>query len=491
MELSGTTYKIIVTFLLLFTGLMISRVGARIINDIHRKRNGVTITQSNISRRFQYITMAITIIVALVYLQVDVVKDLFGIYHLLPKIISFLLLIVLGVLAINFVVTLFENFFRGTGMMEMLIEYEKEKLLDVLLIVLRVLLYFLMLIMLLNFLSVNVIFFTSFFNAIVYGTMAVIFLLIYSSLKLFFENYTAGIYVNMSSRFKLGQKIKVGTNTGHIHEMTSQGVIIKSDEGLSIFIPHKRFVDETIISKNVEVDFRSLDKMQANFVAQIPSYCGPASAAMILKFFGFDFSQDQIGYKAHTKKGVGTHPKTLIDVVEELTEKKVIGAWITADKITDLKQEIRSWLRDDGLIIVDYKKGILFPEAKKAHYSVCVAIEGDEVVIIDPSQHTKTGGVYLVDHRKLFEAIDTYSELIRGKRGYIVLAREGTTAHHRIKNGVLYADPTIYKKVTKKLQKEITKLSKSETLELVLPSFVRSSLRKLKEKEKVTRVWNA
>jgi hypothetical protein len=117
---------------------------------------------------------------------------------------------------------------------------------------------------------------------------------------------------------------------------------------------------------------------------------------------------------------LGTHPSTLIKVVQDITKDDVRGAWVDFEHITDLKNEIRMWLNEGAMIIVDYKKNILFPESKKAHYAVCVAVEGDELVILDPSG--KKGGVYLADTEKIYKGMDTYSELIKGKRGYIVFS---------------------------------------------------------------------
>ena len=162
---------------------------------------------------------------------------------------------------------------------------------------------------------------------------------------------------------------------------------------------------------------------------------------MILKIFGYNETQSKIGDLSDTKVGSGTHPNTLIKVVQKVTNNKVKGSWVDVGHITDLKDEIRLWLSEGGLIIVDYKKKLLFPEAKSAHYSVCVAVEGDELVILDPSG--KKGGVYLADAEKVYRGMDTYSELIKGKRGYIVYAPEGTTAFHRIEEGLIYADPSL------------------------------------------------
>jgi len=185
---------------------------------------------------------------------------------------------------------------------------------------------------------------------------------------------------------------------------------------------------------------------------------------------------------------MGTHPQTLINVVQDLTKKKVKGTWIDVEHITDLKNELRLWLSQGALPIVDYKKKILFPESKAAHYSVVVSIEGDDLVILDPSG--KKGGVYLADSDKIYRGMDTYSDLIKGKRGYIIFAPEGTTGYHRIDEGLIYSDPSLYKDLSNKLKKELFNiLEKGQALESVLPMRVKNFIRRWKEKDRIARLW--
>jgi len=180
--------------------------------------------------------------------------------------------------------------------------------------------------------------------------------------------------------------------------------------------------------------------------------------------------------------------QALINVVHDLTKNKVKGSWIDVDHVTDLKDEIRLWLNQGALIIVDYKKSFLFPESKKAHYAVCVAVEGDELVVLDPSG--KKGGVYLADAEKVYRGMDTYSEFLQAKRGYMVFAPEGTTGFHRIEEGLIYADPSLYKDLSNKLKRELYKLTeKSELLETVLPLRVKNFIKKWREKDRIARLW--
>ena len=232
----------------------------------------------------------------------------------------------------------------------------------------------------------------------------------------------------------------------------------------------------------------TLEKIKSYYIEQKPSFCGPASASMVLKIFGYNESQSKIGELSNAQVGVGTHPSSLIKVAQDITQNKVKGAWVDVSHITDLKDEIRLWLSEGALIIIDYKKNILFPESKTAHYSVCVAVEGDELVVLDPSG--KKGGVYLADAEKVYLGMDTYSELIKGKRGYIVLAPEGTTAFYRIEEGLIYSDPSLYKDLRNKLKSELYRITeKTELLETVLPLRVKNFIKKWREKDRIARLW--
>jgi len=439
--------------------------------------------------------MITTISAALLYLRVDLLTDIgvlrnfvTNIYSLLPNILLVILLIVLAIAIINFITFGLNRIFNTTGITEFMLEHRKEQFLNGILVFVRITLYLFTALFLLNLFGVNVEGITSTIGLFFYGIMALLFLYIFFGTKTIMENLIAGIYLKISQSFKLGQKIKVGDIEGSIKSISNQGVIVKSDYGYATFIPNREFIKKDISFKNIETDLDTLEKIKSYYVEQKPSYCGPASVSMILKIFGYNESQSKIGDLSNTKVGSGTHPNTLIEVVQDITKNKVKGTWIDVDHITDLKDEIRLWLSEGALIVVDYKKKILFPEAKSAHYSVCVAVEGDELVILDPSG--KKGGVYLAEAEKVYRGMDTYSELIKGKRGYITFAPEGTTAFHRIEEGLIYADPILYKDLSNKLKKELYKITeKSELLETVLPLRVKNFIRKWREKDKIARLW--
>jgi len=444
---------------------------------------------------FRYVVTILTILAALIYLQADLIKDISIIrefvsytYNLVPNILMGILLLVLATALVNLITFGLKRTFAATGITDFMVEQKKEHLLNGILAFVRVSLYLFTALFLLNLFGINVSIITSAIGWFFYGIMALLFLYFFFGTRIFVENFIAGIYIRTSSTFKLGQQVKIDDIEGSIKSISNQAVTIKSDFGYSTAIPNKEFIKKERSFKNIETDLDTLEKIKSYYIEQKPSYCGPASVSMILKIFGYNETQSKIGESSNSKAGFGTHPDALIKVTRDLTENKVKGAWVDVGHIADLKNEIRLWLSEGALIIVDYKKNILFPESKKAHYSVCVAVEGDELVILDPSG--KKGGVYLADAEKVYRGMDTYSELIKGKRGYIVFAPEGTTAFHRIEEGLIYADPSLYKDLSNKLKKELYKITeKSQLLETVLPLRVKNFIRKWREKDRIARLW--
>jgi len=497
MELNTTTAKLLISFLILVVGYLVIRIGSSLILTLSKKREIISVKHIWYVKVFRYLVMILTILAALIYLRTDLIEKITNIgrefvsetyKNLLLNILIIILLIILAIIVVNLITFVLRRIFSATGITEFMLEQKKEHFLNGIIIFVRIFLYVFTVLFLLNLFGVNISKITSAIGWFFYGMMALLFLYIFFGTHVFIENFIAGIYIKTSRTFKLGQKVKINDVEGSIKATTNQSVTIKSDFGYSTSIPNKEFLKKEISFKNIETDLDTLEKIKSYYIEQNPSYCGPASVSMILRIFGYNESQSKIGELSETKVGLGTHPETLIKVTQDLTQNKVKGAWIDMAHITDLKDEIRLWLNEGALVIVDYKKKILFPESKTAHYSVCVAVEGDELVILDPSG--KKGGVYLADAEKVYRGMDTYSELIKGKRGYIVFAPEGTTAYYRIEEGLIYADPSLYKDLSNKLKNELYKLTeKTELLETVLPLRVKNFIRKWREKDRIARLW--
>ena len=495
MALDETSAGLLVTFLILLAGFLAAKLGGSLIIAISKRKETINIRRIQLVKIYRYLVMILAIIIALLYMRKGVVGDasivgnfLQKTYKFLPNILLFALLIVLGIVVANLIAFILKRFFDTTGLTELMIEQNREHVLNGILVAIRIVLYVLILVVLLSLFGMSIRGLTTALGWIFYATLALLFLYLFIGTRAFVENFIAGLYIKSSRTFKLGHKIKVNDIEGTINSISNQGVTIRADSGYNSFIPNREFVKKEISFKNIETDLDTLEKIKSYFVEQKPSYCGPASASMVLKIFGYNESQAKIGDLCKTEVGVGTHPEVLINVVQELAQGRVKGSWIDVEHITDLKSELRLWLSQGALPIVDYKKNLLFPAAKTAHYSVVVAVEGDEFVVLDPSG--KKGGVYLADADKIYRGMDTYSELIKGKRGYIVFAPEGTTAFYRIEEGLIYSDPSLYHELSNKLKKELYELmEKGQAIESVLPLRVKNFIKKWKEKDKIARLW--
>lgn len=323
---------------------------------------------------------------------------------------------------------------------------------------------------------------------ITYPALLLFFLFVFIAFKDVVREIGIGFYFRYSESLRPGQYVKSNDKEHKIKTAKLTGVITEAESELS-FMPYHKLLIEGYTTKKTKSPLETLDDIKNQYVSQHPSYCGPASSSIILKMFGFEFSQDEIGAAAKTevsKNGelAGTKPQDLINAVEKLTKKKVKGAWIDADHIVDLRNEVKSWLNDDALLIVDYKKSYLFPKAQKAHYSVCLGVNGDELLILDPS--STAGGVFYADYRKILAGMDTFSALFNGKRGYIVFALDGTPAYKRIEDDIIYFGESMYHKVTKKVTIALADLEeKTKDLEKIFPK----RLSNLVTKEKISRLW--
>ncbi|MFP4112024.1 MAG: mechanosensitive ion channel domain-containing protein [Candidatus Woesearchaeota archaeon] len=487
--MDDTTIKLLGAVGILFLGFIISKVGSKILNRSYRKRNKLkTFKKNPFSSLFSNVVITLSIFVALFFLQITITEEFFlNIYNILPDVLSFVLLISLIIIIVNILMNVIEKIMDKSGLSNLVKEYDHGFIFNIFLGILRIILYAVLGIFALNSLGIagNV---STTLSYVLYPMFVFLLVIIFYGTKEFVANFFAGMYIKNSPNFQVGQRMRYKDIVGTIEEVNNDSVMISTESGYNHYIPNQYFLKHIISFKEVDTDIPTLEEIKENYVAQTPSFCGPASAAMVLDIFGYGFTQEQIGKEAGAEVGKGTKPDMLIKAVEKLTKKNVIGTWINIDMINNLREEVMSWLDDDALIIIDYKKNVLFPESKGAHYSIALAVEGEELVVLDPS--SKKGGVFLADYKKIERGMDTYSELIGGKRGYIVLAPKDSRAYNRIKQGLIYSDFNLYTKLNRRLQKSFNELvKKADFLEKIIPGRVRDFIDKKRQKEKISRVW--
>lgn len=498
--LDETTYKIAISSIILIVGFIISKLGEKTITSIWRKKYKANLERVQLAHVYGLAINIISIIIALSFLKINIKETtIFEIYAYIPFILSIILLGVLIVLVVKVISYFLDKFISTSGIKSLIREYGQEQAFSNILHLLRYTLYIIFSLIALTSLGIDISSTVLFLKGILYPLLIFALVLLFVGMKPFIENYFAGLYLKNMNFLRIGEQVKIKEEACTIEALKTEGLILKSRDSFSVFVPYKKLYNEQLKYREIIYDLATLEKIKNHFLAQNPSYCGPASASIVLKIFGYDITQEEFGRMAKTivppQKRLdgatipgGTHPKDLINTVERITENKVKGAWVSIDKINDLKIELKTWLDNKALIIIDYKKSFLFPEAKKAHYSVCFSVRGDELVILDPSQ--KKGGVYFADIKKVYLGMNTYSELLKEKRGYIVLAPKGTTAYHRLEKGLIYSDPDLYNNLSNSLTKDLNSLiSHASKLEEILPKSIKKTIEDHKRKEKVTRVW--
>ena len=349
MQLNTTTTQLLIAILIILVGYLVIKIGSSLILSFSKRKEIVSMKYIQYVKFFRYVVMILTIVAALIYLQADLIKDISIVgdfisdtYSLLPNILLAILLIVLAIAVVNLITFGLKRTFDVTGITEFMLEQKKDHFLDGILAFVRIALYLFTGLFLLNLFGINVSGITSAIGWFFYGIMALIFLYIFFGTRTFVENFIASIYIRTSKSFSLGQKVRVDDIEGKIKSISNQGVTIKSDYGYSTFIPNREFVKKDISFRSIETDLDTLEKIKGYYVEQKPSFCGPASVAMILKIFGYNETQSKIGELSNVQVGVGTHPQTLIKVVHDLTKNKVKGTWIDADHITDLKKRAKA-----------------------------------------------------------------------------------------------------------------------------------------------------
>lgn len=434
---------------------------------------------------FEWFIFIIAIIAALSFLGVDaagiVIKNMVGI---LPPLISLVLLLFLGVIFINLIIDLFLGLLYRVGLNEYLAAVGIHKgVVNNLFLGLKFFLYLILLSSSLNYVglaipSIDVIVTALIYMAVLLGGAFTFFIF-----KEPLTNFFAGLFIE-KYLLKIGQRVTIGEHTGEVLAITNHATLLRLPTGFNVFIPNKQLLTELIFLKRARTDISKLEEIRKNYVAQLPSFCGPASAAMMLSFFGFEATQEVMGKLCGTKTPGGTTPEGLIAGVRKFTGNVVNGVLIRFEEIYNLRDEVKSWLSEGALILLWFKKPVVFPEkrSKSGHYVLCVGIEGDELVVMDPSQ--QTGGVYLVDYRLISEAMS--KELGKKSRGYFVFAKKGTSAYWRIAHGLIYSDISAYKELSASFEKYLRRIiRRTATIQDVLSPPVSDSL----AKERVRHVW--
>ena len=482
--------RIFIALGILILGIPIAKIIEGIALSIYRRRNGVSLEKPIIGSIAFNATMTFVLAVVLGYIKIDAdFSSIIENVNVLSEILTILLILFITIVFTRLVTLIITQVVKTSGLKSLVETYALDSIYSIAHWILAFFIFSSFGSSLLHIVGFDVIPFFNFLRLLGVPFLVVVLLGIFVATKDIIKEFGVGIYVKNSKLVRLGNYVILKDKTEmKVREIKLCGIIV-SDKEKNTFIPHSEIMSGLSLKKTKTVIER-LEDIKQQYVAQDPSYCGPASLSMVLKMFGYNHTQHEIGEKAKTKvsqqgEPAGTTPQSLIDVAKLLTDNKVIGAWIDSDHITDLRSELLSWLNDEALIIIDYKKSYLFSKAKKAHYSICLGVNGQELLLLDPS--SKAGGVYYADCNRVAAGMDTFSPLFNGKRGYIVFAIDGTPAYRRIKNGLIYLDENLYTTINKTISKALVELQeKTHKVRAILPSKLNKLLGK---EEKIARIW--
>lgn len=471
--------------------LVFGHLGVKLLNSGIRKfwttgRDELTKREiedrNEVLRYVSYALDSAVIILVLMYLNTGINSGvLTSLIGYLPQLVSTILVVLLGFLAINittkvgsdFVKTLgVENYFREVGL--------SKSALNLFAGILKGFLYLLLLQISLTQLGIG----NSFINELVRASSwAAAFLiagLLFYGFKDIFQNYAAGIYLQNSKQVRPGEEVEMDDEMAEVRNVSLFSTILNTQGGKTVVTPNRNLMDSNISLKRTKSDLETLEDIKNYFVAEKHELAGPASIAMGLEIFGYRASQEDIGEKIEDE----TDPEQVQNAIEELTDQEVKAAFVEYDKITDLSAEFKTWFNDGALTLVEIEKDELFPGSEESHHLLCVGAEENEILVMDPA--TAEGGVYYVDKKKLHDALEE-SET----PGYAVMAPKGTTAYWRLKNELIYSDKNYYDELSKTLESRLTKIMRQgRILKNSMPSELDDYIEKWRKEGDVTRLWS-
>lgn len=486
--------RLTITFLILIFGHILIRLFKESLTKILLRGKDTTNRKQiqNLKDRIQYsvyVLNAATIGAALFYLNADISRDLYSAaLAALPNIISAILVIILGIIGVNIFVKFVYDFFSTLGFSKHLrnagINKEIVKISETILKVFLYLLLFQFIMAQTNLAQSTI---QELATAATWALSLLLAGLTFYGFKDLFRNFAAGLYLKNSRSVKANEKVYMDDERGELIDVSLFSTTVNTDDGYTMVAPNSKVMESKIKFKRTRSDIKTLEDMKRYFTAQDPSYCGPASAEMALNIFGFSHSQKEIGELADSEVGKGTMPEKLINAVEELTDEQVKAAYVEYDKIGKLSDELKTWFDNGALVIPNFAKPVLFPGSETAHYSLCVGVEGDELIIVDPSADTVSGGVYYANDSEMLQAMDEFEGR---KRGYVVMAPKETTAYWRIENDLIYSDSNVYDELSKNMELRLKKIMRQgRLLKSVLPESMNTYIEKWNREEKVNRLW--
>ncbi|MFC2174817.1 mechanosensitive ion channel domain-containing protein [archaeon] len=411
----------------------------------------------------------------------------------MPILVSTILLLILGIMLVNLVMELVDLLFTSIKLQI----YSKrlgvdESLIKILLLGLRLFLYLIVVQASLTQLGIPQSVVESSMSAISYAFAFLLAALVFFSSKELVKDWLAGFYLKSSRFLKMGQRVFVDDADGEVSGFSSFATLLDTGKGYYLSVPHHRLVSNEVRLKKSRFELKTLESMRRHYIAQEKSLCVPAVLNMILDLFGYPTKggQKAIAKECKTVVPGGTTAANALKAMGALTENNVQGLLVPHKDILNLRDEVKAWLAEGALVVLNFYKAALFPGVKRdqKHAVLCLGVEGESLLIMDPN--AQTGGVYVVNHKEMERAMGPFEG---EERSYIAYAPKGTKAFWRIKNKLYYSDPVHYKTLSKALERKMKQIFREATRagEEVFPEYVREFLDEFRsaESERIERLW--
>ncbi len=433
----------------------------------------------------RYGVWAVTLVVAMVYINASVATGLLSrIAGYVPRTVTAVLLVLLGVIIVRGVLAVVRLVVTKMQVLDEAAEMGvSAKVVSLFVAAVQVFLYLLVVELALIQLGASPTLLNSTLTAAAYGVVVLLVLLGFYGFRDLVKDYAAGIYLRSAEVMEPGKRVKIGDEAGEIREIKPFNTMISTDSGYFMLSPNAHLMGRNVLFKRVRAEIETLEDIKDFFVTEDAPYQGAASAEMSLAMFGFNISQGDLSEEIEDDT-----PAALGRAVETLTDEEVRAAVVDADKVTDLGDECKVWFNNEALLLPYFDKTVLFPGTEQEeHYALCVGVEGEELLLIDPTTG-ETGGVYYVDAAELGQAMAAADS-----GGYLVVAPRGTTGYWRIKNDLIYSSLSLYQQLSKSLEVQLNKiLRRGEVLRFIVPDTVEEFVEQWRDDRgrSVTRMWS-
>lgn len=429
-----------------------------------------------------YFLEAGVVSIALVYLNTSVTQTvLTEITNYLPQALSAVLIALLGIIGIELVTKIGENFLKTMGIPRYFRDAGLSKsTVDVGSWIAKAFLYLILLQVTLSQLGIGDTFVRELINASSWAVSFLLAGLLFYGFRHLFENFSAGIYLKNSRLVRPGEEVEIDGELAKINEVSLFSTSLDTVSGSTILTPNREIMDSNISFRRTESDLDTLEEIRGYFVAESPEKTGTASLELALEIFGVHIDQEDIEENIDIQDS-----EEAPEALEELSNERVKAAFVESEKITDIDAEFKTWLNDGGLIIPAFSKEEIFSGETGDSYALSVGVEGDEALIVDPNP--EHGGVYFVDSKKLGKAIKKHKE-----PGYFVIAPEDTTAYWRIKKELLYSQKNHYEDISKTLESRLTKIMrKGRILDEIMSPSAERYVEKWRSEGDVAALWSS